>query len=165
MIRALFGTSVVALLVACSGAPPGDGGGGGQGGGGGELGAGGPCEIASSDSARAAFVLLDERHQELTEELAEDLEDASMEEQREIFTEMAAIDEACLAVFDQISFPPQVDQSVRPTRGALEDLAATRRAVADAGTGEEFEAAVARAEDALRDWQMWRNLFLTQLPQ
>ena len=165
MIRALIGTSVVILLVGCGSAPAGGGAGGGANPGGAPVGDPSACEFTPSEDAHAAFTALDARHQELTGELEADLEGArTMEEQQEIYAAIATIDEACLAALATIAFPSQANASLGQTQGALEDLAASRRAAAEAATDEEFEAALVAEGDALRDWQMWRNLLLSAIP-
>ena len=162
MIRALTGMSVLILVVGCSGAPAGSGGAANPGGA--PAGDPGECAFEATDDAREAVRRLDELHQELIGELEADLdEEDPMEDQQEIYAAMATIDEGCLAAYNTIGFPDPPPAAVNPARSALEDVAVSRRAAADAATEEEFEAAVADQADAFRDWLMWRNTLLLQL--
>ncbi len=156
--------AIVLVAMAACGASPGSG--GAQGEGTGAAGDAAACAFEPSDDPHEAFTRLDARHQELTAELEADLETAeTMEEQQEIYAAIAAVDEACLAVLSSISFPSSADSVLRLTVSALEDLAASRRDVADAATEEEFEDAVAATESALVEWRQWRNTLLLALPR
>lgn len=161
MIRALACTALLTLLVGCGGGPAGGAAGTPIPGLEGDASA---CAFAQTDDPHEAFTLLDARYQELIAELEEDLEAAEdQEEQQEIYAEMAAVDAACLAALGTISFPSRANSSVGPASRALEDVALSRLAIADAATEEEFEDAVHALEDSVSDWRMWRNALLLSL--
>ncbi len=164
MIRALAGAFLALILIGCSGSPPSDGGatqipagpgGAGQGG----------CEFAHSDDPEESLTLLVQQHKALVAELAEDLETAeTLEERQEIYAAMATVDEACLEALRAIPFPAEVDSTLGLAVSALETLAASRRAAANAATEQEFDDAVTAQGSAQRGWDQWRNALLLDLP-